>query len=238
MAGARAGTFTGVDAYERVWQRFVREGRLEFGGYMDPNWRDGHERSASFIVPVDAARLRGRLEPLREALRPFPFVSLHPDRFLHITLVMAGFPAERPGREGEIPPGRLAELEEGAREALSRFEAFEARLENLNAFPGAAFVEVHDEGQTERLRSVLCRGCGLKKPPGPPHLTLAYFQAPDGAPAPPALISAIERYRRWPVGPLLVDRVELSLLDLKRRYPPPEPLASIPLRRGSGAAPG
>lgn len=225
-----------MDAYERVWQRFVREGRLEFGGYMDPNWRDGHDRSASFIIPVDTAGFRERLEPLREALRPFPFASLHPDRFLHITLVIAGFPAERPRREGEISFGRLRELGERARETLSGFAAFEVCLANLNAFPGAAFVEVHDRGEIEHLRSLLCRGCGLKKPPGPPHLTLAYFQAPDGTPAPPALISAMERYRRWPVGRLWVDRVELSLLDLERRYPPPEPLTVIPLRRGGGAS--
>ncbi|QYJ15968.1 RNA 2',3'-cyclic phosphodiesterase [Rubrobacter xylanophilus DSM 9941] len=228
----------GVDVYERIWRRFIREGRLEFGGYMDPNWRNGHDRSASFIVPVDAANLRERLEPLREALRPFPFVSLHPDHFLHITLVMAGFAAEGPGKSGEIPHDRITELGERARRALSGFAAFEVRLEGLNAFPGAAFVEVHDEGQLERLRSVLCRNCGLQKPPGPPHLTLAYFQAPDGTPAPPALISTIERYRGWPVGRLMVDRVELSLLDLKRRYPPPEPLIEIPLRRANGASSG
>ena len=233
-----AGRFMGVDAYERIWQCFVREGRLEFGGYMDPNWRDGHDRSASFIIPVDTTGFRERLEPLREALRPFPFVSLHPDRFLHITLVIVGFPAEQPRREGEISFRHLRELGERAREALSGFAAFEVCLANLNAFPGAAFVEVHDHGEIERLRSILCRGCGLKKPPGPPHLTLAYFQVPDGTPAPPALISAMERYRRWPVGRLCVDRVELSLLDLKRRYPPPEPLACISLRRGSGASLG
>lgn len=71
-----------------MWERFERERRLEFGGPTDPNWRDGRALSASFIVPVDASGVRERLKPLRDALRPFPFVSLPPDRFVHITLLL------------------------------------------------------------------------------------------------------------------------------------------------------
>src|SRR3712207_7920984 len=72
-----------VDGYAQVWERFVRTRRLEFGGHMDPAWSEGHTLSASFMIPVPASRFRERLEPLREALRPFPFVSLHPDHFMH-----------------------------------------------------------------------------------------------------------------------------------------------------------
>jgi hypothetical protein len=67
-----------VGGYAEVWERFVRERRLEFGGHTDPGWRDGHALSASFMIPVEASHFRERLEPLRDALRPFPFVSLHP----------------------------------------------------------------------------------------------------------------------------------------------------------------
>ena len=225
-----------MEEYGRVWGRFVRERTLEFGGHMDPAWRDGHALSASLMVPIDARRLRDRLAPIRDALRPFPFVSLHPDHFMHITLILLGFLVEEPKKKGEISAEGLGRIEADARRALSGFPAFTVGLANLNAFPGAAFVEAHDGGMLDRLRGALALGCGLKKPKGPPHLTLAYFQAPDGAAAPEALVSAIERYRDWPVGEARVDGVEMTLLDLGKDYPEPEVLARIPLEGGAGRA--
>jgi RNA 2',3'-cyclic 3'-phosphodiesterase len=218
-----------MEEYDRVWERFVGERRLEFGGYMDPGWREGHRLSASLIVPGEASRFHERLEPLREALRPFPFVSLHPDHFMHITLVHLGFLVDEPKEEDEVSRERLQEIEKRARIALSDVPAFTVRFANLNAFPGAAFIEVHHGGMLDRLRDVLCTSCGLKRPPDPPHLTLAYFQAPDGTDAPEELISTIARYRDWPIGEKTVENVEMTLLDLPLEYPEPETLARIPL---------
>lgn len=203
--------------------------RLEHGGHTDPEWRGGHSLSACFVAPVEFSRVRERIEPLRDALRPFPFVSLHPDHFMHITLCVLGFLVPEPEEQSEVSREHLARMEHNAREALGSFPAFSARLENLNAFPGAAFVEVHDGGMLERLREVLCRSCGFHVPEGPTHLTLAYFQAAEGSRVPDALISAIESHREWPVGEIRVERVEITLLDLSRQYPEPETIAEIPL---------
>ena len=215
--------------YKAVWKRFLHERRLEFGGHNDPSWQEGHRYSASLVVPGDARRFREHLEPLREALRPFPFVSLHPDHFMHITLVLLGFLVDQPEDGDEISRERLREIEGSARGVLSDFPAFTVDLANLNAFPGAAFIEAHDGGKIDELRAALSVGCGLKKPLGPPHLTLAYFQAPDDTEAPEELVSAIERFRRWPIGEITVDNVEITLLDLSSDYPEPETLARIAL---------
>jgi RNA 2',3'-cyclic 3'-phosphodiesterase len=220
-----------VDEYAEGWERFVRDRRLEFGGHTDPDWRDGHALSASLMIPVDASRLRERLEPLRDALRPFPFVSLHPDYFMHITVLLVGFLVEKPEAEDELTRERLEEIARRARDGLTNFPAFTIRLANLNAFPGAAFVEVYDGKMIDALRDALGRSCGLKKPSGPPHLTIAYFQAPDGTPVPEELISVIARYRNWPVGELEVESVEMSLLDLRFDYPEPRMLTEMPLRK-------
>ena len=219
--------------YDEVWERFFRERRLEFGGHTDPGWRNGHALSASLVIPVEASRLREGLEPLREALRPFPFVSLHPDHFLHVTLLLLGFLVEEPRKGNEVSRGSLREIEGRARRVLTGFPAFTVRLANLNAFPAAAFVEVHEGEMLDGLRAALCDGCGLKKPSGPPHLTLAYFHAPDGAPAPEELVSAVARYRDWSVGELEVERVELTTLDLRLEYPAPEVMAEMPLMKHS-----
>ena len=217
--------------YAEVWERFVGERRLEFGGHTDPEWREGHALSASFVIPVEASRFRERLEPLREALRPFPFVSLHPDHFMHITLVLLGFLVEKPKEAGEVSRERLEEIEASARLALSGFPAFPVRLANLNAFPGAAFVEVQDDGMLDRLRDTLCASCGLQRPQGPPHLTLAYFHAQDGTPPPEELATTIARYRDWEIGTFAVESVEMTVLDLGLDYPEPDTLAEIPLKK-------
>jgi 2'-5' RNA ligase len=218
-----------MEEYDFAWARFVRERRLEFGGHMDPDWQGGHRLSASLVVSGEAQRFHERLEPLREALRPFPFVSLHPDHFMHITLVLLGFLVDDPREENEVSRERLRDIEKRARIALSDFPAFTVGLANLNAFPGAAFIEAHDGGMLDRLRDALSVSCGLKKPHGPPHLTLAYFQAPDGTEAPEELVSTIARYRDWPIGEITVDNVEMTQLDLRSGYPEPEVLARLPL---------
>jgi 2'-5' RNA ligase len=220
-----------VEGYAEIWERFKRERRLEFGGHTDPEWQEGHAVSASFVAPIEAPHLREGLRPLRDTLRSFPFVSLHPDHFMHLTLLPLGFLVPKPEDENELSRERLEELGERAREALVGFPAFELDLANLNVFPGAAFVEARDGGMLEKLRDVVCRQCGLEKPTGPLHLTLAYLQEANGALAPDEFVAAIERYRNWPVGKVSVERVEITLLTLgSSPYPELETFARIPLK--------
>ena len=219
-----------MEGYAEIWERFKRERRLEFGGHTDPEWQEGHAVSASFVAPIETPHLREGLKPLRDTLRSFPFVSLHPDHFMHLTLLPLGFLVPKPEDENELSRERLEEWEQRAREALVGFPAFELDLANLNVFPGAAFVEARDGGMLEKLRDVVCGRCGLEKPSGPLHLTLAYLQEANGAPASDEFVAAIERYRDWPVGKVSVERVEITLLTLEPSpYPELETFARIPL---------
>jgi RNA 2',3'-cyclic 3'-phosphodiesterase len=219
-----------VNSYAEIWEKFKQERRLEFGGHMDPEWREGHTLSASFVAPAKATRLRNGLKPLRDALRPFSFVSLHPDYFMHLTLLPLGFIVSEPEDDNELSRERLEELKVRAEEALRGFPVFEVELANLNVFPGAVFVEARDDGMLEKLRDTLRERCGAENTAGPLHLTLAYLQAQNGAPAPDEFVAAIERYRNWPVGVFSVDRVELTLLSLSSSpYPELETFARIPL---------
>jgi len=219
-----------VEGYAEIWERFKSERRLEFGGHTDPEWQEGHAVSASFVAPIEAPHLREGLKPLRDTLRSFPFVSLHPDHFMHLTLLPLGFLVPKPEDENELSRERLEELAERAREALVGFPTFEMHLANLNVFPGAAFVEAREGGMLEKLRDVICGRCGLEKPTGPLHLTLAYLQEADGTLAPDEFVAAIERYRNWPVGKVSVERIEITLLTLgSSPYPELETFAQIPL---------
>ena len=198
---------------------------------MDPDWQDGHTLSASLIVPVDVGPLHPRIGPPRETLEGMPFVSLHPDHFMHITLLMLGFLVPDPEKENEISPERLSEVEAASKKVLENFPVFQIELANLNAFPGAAFIEVYDAGKLDELRDALCEGCNLEVAESLPHLTLAYFHAPNGAPAPGALISGLAGFRKWPVGEVAVEHVDLTLLDLNSKYPEPERIARMSLAK-------
>ena len=151
-----------MEGYERVWERFRSERRLEFGGHTDPAWNNGHALSASFMVPVDAAVVRDRLEPIRDALRPFPFVSLHPDRFLHVTLLLLGFVVPEPGSEKEVSRERLRELESGAREVLLGFPT--SGSSRTSTLPGQCYRSAR-RGLLRRLRDASAGG-GITSPPG------------------------------------------------------------------------
>ena len=50
-------------------------------------------------------------------------------------------------------------------------------------------------------------------------------------PAPDGLISAIARYRDWPIGEFAVESMRITLLDLRLDYPEPEVLAKMPLKK-------
>ena len=218
-----------MEGYGELWEKFRRERRLGSGGHTNPEWQNGEALSVSFLIPVEGEEILNRLEPLRAALRPFPFVSLHPDHFMHITLLLPGFLVREPEDEGEWSRAGLEELASCAREALAGFPPFSAELRNLNAFPGAVFVEAHDRGRIGKLREAIRARCRLAEPPGPPHLTLAYIKLPDYTPAPDGFVEAIERCRDRRVGDLRVDRVELTLLDLNEGYPEPETFATVRL---------
>ena len=218
-----------VKPYEEIWSSFKSERRLEFGGHKDPKWQGDHALSASFIVPVNVSRFEDRLAPLREDFGRLPFVSVHPDRFMHVTLLMLGFLMPQPEKGNEVSPARLAEISRRGRRALKDFPAFDIEFANVNAFPGAAFIEAHDGGKISELQDALCDSCEIEKPPGPPHLTLAYFQAPDDTPAPEEVISTLENYRDWYVGETRVEKVSLTILNINSEHPDPETLAAIDL---------
>ncbi|MBA2376871.1 MAG: 2'-5' RNA ligase family protein [Actinomycetota bacterium] len=221
-----------MEEFHKSWERFSSERTLEFGGHTDASWKGSHSVSACLVIPIDDEKFRDRLEPLRDALRPFPFVSLHPDHFMHITLAPIGFPVDEPSEEDEISWSELDEVEENARDALSGMSPFPLTLANLNAFPAAAFVEVHSEdGSLGELCDKLRRIPGLGKTSSLPHLTLAYFHALEGSEAPDALVSAIEKHRDWPVAEIEAKEVKVSLLELDSEYPRPEARARIKLGR-------
>ncbi len=221
-----------MEEFRKAWERFSSERSLEFGGHTDATWKGAHSLSACLVIPVDDGKFRDRLEPLRDALRPFPFASLHPDHFMHITLSPIGFLVDEPTEEDEISWSDLDEIEVNARKALSGVRPFPLKLANLNAFPAAAFVEVHSEdGSLEKLCGTLRSIPGLEKTSSLPHLTLAYFHALEGSDAPDALISAIEKYRDWEVAEIEASEVKVSLLKLDSDYPRPEARARIKLGR-------
>ena len=212
-----------MDVYDEVWERFVRERRLEFGGHTDPQWREEHALSASLVIPVQGSRFRERLEPLRTRCDLSRSSRCTPTSCTSRCSSRASSRKNQNERTRSHGCGwRRSRRARGAN--LSDFPAFTVRLANLSAFPGVAFVEVHEGEMLDSLRWALCEACGLEKPSGPPHLTLAYFHAPDGTAGPRGA------HPRHSALPGLAHRRACSRV---RRYNSPGPPHRIPRTQGS-----
>ena len=216
------------EAFRRVWHSFrtyasVEDGRHDTGGWTS---RDGVFAMAAIRVP--AASLQPWLDHLREALAPFPFVRLHPDGFLHITIQELGFLCEHPSQSDEISRARLDEFVESAADPIESRAAFTIRLGGANAFQDAVFLDVHDGGALAPLQARLFDLAAIPRARTfayLPHCTVAHFMA--DAPA-KHLAQAIGRFRDRDFGSFRAAQVEILTLRLDEPYPPFETLAVLP----------
>jgi len=97
------------------------------------------------------------LQPARAALRRQPMLSLHPLRFLHITVRMFGVTAGvcTDGCDILDFAGRSVSsqaIEAGLRQCLTDVSPFDIELRGLNSWATGPFVQVFDDGNVARLR--------------------------------------------------------------------------------------
>jgi hypothetical protein len=115
------------EAYRRVWQTFRTFARVADGRHDDAAWRGHGGVFAVCVARVPAPVLEPALSECRAALGRFPFVRLHPDSFLHISLQELGFVCEHPRRTDEIAPSRLEEFATAAAGAVGGYPRSQSR---------------------------------------------------------------------------------------------------------------
>lgn len=217
------------EAFRRVWQTFRTFGNLADGRHDGPAWRSHEGVYAVCVVRVPPPTLTAPLAECRAALAAYPFVRLHPDRFLHVSLQELGFVCERPERPDEITPERLEEFAGAAAGALADRAPFTVSLGGINSFQDAAFLDVHDDGVCGRLHARLFELAAVARSPRYaflPHVTIAHYtaEAPiDG------LAAELAQWRDVRFAAFPVHAVEIVTLRLDEPYPELEPYALIPL---------
>lgn len=217
------------EAYRRVWQTFRTFDCLADGRHDTADWRSRDGVYALCIVRVPADRLRPALDECRQALLTFPFVRLHPDHFLHLTLQELGFVCQAPRRPDEIAPARLEEFATAAASAVGDRGPFDVAMGGVNSFQDAAFLDVRDHGMCSHLHQRLNAIAAIPKSSRfayLPHSTIAHYTvaAPlSGLPA------ALAPWRDLRFGTFAVRQIEIVTLRLDEAYPPLEPYAVIPL---------
>jgi 2'-5' RNA ligase len=217
------------EAYRRIWQRFRTFERLADGRHDTADWRSHDAVYAVCVVRVPSAAIRSTLDACRSGLVEYPFVRVHPDDFLHISLQELGFVCDKPGRLDEISPVRLEEFATAAAGPIAEHAPFEIVLGGVNSFQDAAFLDVHDRGRCARLHTRLFELAAVSRAPRfayLPHTTIAHYTADapiDG------LVARLAQWRDARFGAFRATQVEIVTLRLDEPYPPLEPYAIIPL---------
>lgn len=172
---------------------------------------------------------------VRRALRSLPFVRLHPDHVLHITIQELGFLSDAPKHRDEFRLDRLEEFIAMSERPISDFAPFEITVGGVNSFTDAAFLDVHDNGWLSRIHRRLREFAILpvdSRYPYLPTLTVAHYveSAPIGR-----LPAILSEWRDTGFGSFTVTNVDIVLLKPTEAYPDLEVTHSFTL--GSGRNP-
>lgn len=198
-----------MSGFERTWETFQRA-RTTMGPSpgVRESWRKGRSRYSLWALRVNAQPALERMQALQRALgaaiRPVP------PTHAHVTVWVAGFPAERLVHDDDVLTWHLDQQ----LKQLTRGAPWPMRLElgPANSFLSCAVLEVHDpQGDLAALRGALgLWGTELRFADYQPHLTVGtYLKAQQTGP----LVQAIAPLRSAPHTPLQVSSVELVELN-------------------------
>lgn len=207
------------EGYRRIWQNLRQVADVQDGRHDGPEWRAHDGRFAMCCVRVPTEILPVELSDLRGALANFPFVRLHPDRFLHIPIQELGFVTDEPERRDELTPERLSEFIIMAERPVDDFPRFSITLGGVNSFVDAAFLDVHDGGWLSRIHRRLLDFVVIPPDtrfPYLPHMTIAHYtrSAPIGN-----LPAVLAEWRDQTFGAFDVTQVEVVLIQTSESYP-------------------
>lgn len=212
-------------SFERVW-RELHEAPRTLG--LDPGareaWRRGRARYAVWVLRVRHPEVAARAAAVAETAHGW--IEAIPERDLHITVWVAGFPCEAPRLDDDVGWEGLARQ----REQLLAFSGgLRLQVGAANAFLSAVFLEVHDPlGDLARLRRALDVGPReLRFAPYLPHVTVGVM--PVSRPT-AGLRERLAPCRALPPIEIAPEAIELVELDAAVSGAPLETRWSVPLR--------
>jgi hypothetical protein len=215
--------------YSELWERFVREGRVE----PTPRPTRGRHFMAQVVAIVNDPTLFRRLDRIRQAVAGFPGAVPVPDHFLHLPILELGPVAPRGARPGEWSARDLASLAERGRQLLAEVPAFPIEIASVNATASEVFAELHPPEQIAELRARLQPlRPAAGGPGGAPRLPLAHFtRVGNGT----HLAHTLEWFRNRPIGRIRVAQLTVIVVHARRLHPARHRLAELPLGRAGTA---
>lgn len=224
------------EGYRRVWQNLRQVTEVEDGRHDTQQWRSDAGKFAICCVRVPVSALTPEIEVVRDALRPLPFVRLHPDHFLHVAIQELGFLSDTPGHRDEFAVDRLDEFIAMAERPVCNFAPFRMTFGGVNSFTDAAFLDVHDDGWLSRIHRRLRDFAILPvdaRYPYLPTLTIAHYADPSPIGSLPKILS---EWRDTEFGTFTVREVDIVLFEPNDPYPPLEIAHSFSLGSGHNPA--
>jgi 2'-5' RNA ligase len=184
------------------------------------------DRHLVFLADVADEDVLAALRPTLDALRGFDCLAVVPERYLHVTVTLAG----NVGPDRRLSAADEQRIAAAGRDAFADVSGFEASFPRLNLFPTVVFADVADGGSFAALND---RACGIdgvevhgRDEGFVPHLTLAQFcETTDYD----DLVSWLEANRSLDVPSVRVEAIELVAVELDERFPDFETVARYPL---------
>lgn len=184
------------------------------------------DRHLVFLAHVTDESVREALRPTLDALSEFDCLAVVPERYLHVTVTLAG----NVGPERRLSAADEEQIATDARDAFADVDAFEVSFPRLNLFPTVVFADVADDGSFGDLNDRACDIDGIERHDRDdgfvPHATLAQFQSDEDY---DELVAWLEANRTLSVPSLRVDEIELVAVSLDERFPAFETVARYPL---------
>ena len=209
----------------------------EDGRHDTEDWRARNTTFALCCIRVPQGALNEELDKVRDVLRGFPYVRLHPDAFLHIPIQELGFLSSEPRARDEISTARLEEFCGVARIPVAEFPRFRIKVTGINSFLDAPFLEITDEASLSRIQRRLL-DITLVQPntryPYLPHITIGHYthEAPIGD-----LAAAIAPWRDVVFGEFEVTEIDVVTFSTTEAYPPLIEFQRLPLGTASPTTP-
>lgn len=209
---------------------------VEDGRHDSEHWRSHAGKFAICCVRVPVSVISPEIAAVRDALGSLPFVRLHPDHFLHVTIQEIGFLSDPPQHRDGFGTDRLEEFIAMSERPICDFAPFEMTFGGVNSFTDAAFLDVHDNGWLSRIHRRL-RDFAIVpvdvRYPYLPILTIAHYSGPAPIGRLPKILS---EWRDTEFGTFTVREVDIVLLESTEPYPLLEIAHSFALGTGRNPA--
>lgn len=195
-----------TDAYKDLRVNFKKRGETKIFGPFD-DWTKGRSFYYSFLIKVEDRKVVKKIVEAQERLKRFPFISLHPPHFFHISLKALGFWDTAKKFDDSLDQKDVDRWVAKAEKVATQVNSFDLVIKGLNSFANSTVCQLHDEsGNLLRLISGLEGKMFDEKKSRIPHLTVGYYTEAEKN---GALVEQLKKLKDFEMGTLQVDRFQL-----------------------------